>query len=534
VPLCTFSLPAFSLEFLPSYLLPSCLVEDKMKLWLPALAVIALLAAVAYAVGGAPLVAQRAGADPRSDGASNVRLVGYNDLQGRQALQVTAKSDPANGNWVYVGLTPNDRNDPQASDDAQSNDEPILNPITGKMEYNGTAIVEISDPANPKFVWHIPNEVAHVNSRGVSVVYDYGFNSTPANHDYLIRSFDTGKEFKFQIFDITTRATNPKAIALVSEITGTPPNSCGPGCGGPFKIRAHKGYWSQKSGLYYSASGEPGFRNTLLHIWDLKDPKNPKFVSRVWLPGMKETEDKALYEGQYVHHPIVDEENHRMYIGFRGSGWMGSWDITNPAAPKAVWTYDVSPPYRGPHTITPIVYTTLPNFMGKAVPRTYAFVTDEAGGGADMKPCTSGVRSLSYMFDITAETHPIPVSFWQVPVGNFCEKGGRFGPHQHAETVNGEPNRFEDKLAWIAYFNAGVRVLDLSDPYNLKEVGYYIPKTNKNSHPISKNQPTAIQINDVDIDHRGLGYASDRVGTGLFVFEYTGKKPPVKSSEHGQ
>jgi hypothetical protein len=29
----------------------------------------------------------------------------------------------------------------------------------------------------------------------------------------------------------------------------------------------------------------------------------------------------------------------------------------------------------------------------------------------------------------------------------------------------------------------------------------------------------------VDIDHRGLAYASDRVGSGLFVFEYTGKKP---------
>ncbi len=118
------------------------------------------------------------------------------------------------------------------------------------------------------------------------------------------------------------------------------------------------------------------------------------------------------------------------------------------------------------------------------------------------------------MVDITDETHPFPVSTWQVPVGDFCEKGGRFGPHQHAETVNGEINRFEDKLAWVAYFNAGVRVVDLSDPYNLKEVGYYVPKTNALSHPITKGQPTAIQINDVDIDHRGLAYVSDRVGSG--------------------
>ena len=32
-------------------------------------------------------------------------------------------------------------------------------------------------------------------------------------------------------------------------------------------------------------------------------------------------------------------------------------------------------------------------------------------------------------------------------------------------------------------------------------------------------------MNDVDIDHRGLAYAVDRVGTGLFILEYTGAKP---------
>ena len=42
-------------------------------------------------------------ADPYAESAQNVRLVGYNDLQGRTALVVTTKSDPANGNWAYVG-----------------------------------------------------------------------------------------------------------------------------------------------------------------------------------------------------------------------------------------------------------------------------------------------------------------------------------------------------------------------------------------------------------------------------------------------
>ena len=109
-----------------------------------------------------------------------------------------------------------------------------------------------------------------------------------------------------------------------------------------------------------------------------------------------------------------------------------------------------------------------------------------------------------------------------MPVGDFCSKGGRFGPHQSADTVNGRINRFENKIAWIAYFNAGVRVVDLSNPYALKELGYYLPATSANSHPIAMNQPVVIQMNDVDIDDRGLAYASDRIGTGLFILEYTG------------
>ena len=76
-----------------------------------------------------------------------------------------------------------------------------------------------------------------------------------------------------------------------------------------------------------------------------------------------------------------------------------------------------------------------------------------------------------------------------------------------------------------------MRVLDLSNPYRIEELGYYVPKTNKNSHPIVKGQATAIQMNDVDIDHRGLVYASDRVGTGLFVLEYTGRKPRPATSQ---
>ncbi|MDG2088887.1 MAG: hypothetical protein P8J68_09150 [Arenicellaceae bacterium] len=453
-----------------------------------------------------------------ADESHNVTLVGYNNMQGRQALQVTTKSDAANGNWVYVGHVPNTR-----TRDA------TINPLTGRNEWNGTSILEISDPAHPELVWHIPNEVS-ANSRSVSVVYDYGFDSDPSGRDYLIRNFESGDDLKFQIFDITSRDINPAEIVLVAEINATPEDSCGRGCGGRLINRAHKGYWSPETGLFYSASGEPGFITTLVHIWDLKDPYNPQFVGRAWLPGQKDGE--AGFEGQYVHHPIVDEANNRVYAGFRmGSGHIASWDISDPADPKLVWSYDTSPPGRGPHTVSPILYEQVPNITAAdgELPRTYALVTDEYVG----LECPHGLKSRVYMFDITHETHPMPLSTWQVPIGNFCDIGGNFGPHQHAETVNGDLNQFEDKLAWIAYLNAGVRVLDISDPQNLKEVGYYIPKTNASPRAL-ESRPAAIELTDVDIDHRGLVYASDRsgescigqgeacIGTGLFVLKFTG------------
>jgi hypothetical protein len=476
------------------------------------LGLLLLIPAAACSPAATPSSAEEtAAADASSDGAQNVRLVGYNDLQGRESLVVTTKSDPANGSWVYVG-----------HHESFWDDKPKLNPITGKMEWNGTSILDVADPSKPKYVWHIPNETNR-NSRGVSVVYDYKFDSS--GRDYLIRNSEaltegeTGTDLKFQIFDITERSTDPSKISLVSEITGTPPNSCGAGCGGKFIKRAHKGWWSQNSGYFYSAAGEPGFQNVVIQIWDLKDPKAAKFVGRAWIPGQKNGEPG--YEGQYAHHPIVDEENKRLYVGYRGAGQAASFDISTPAQPKLVWEIDMSPPHRGPHTVSPIVYNEVPNFGKEALPRTYAYIVDEAGGAADMAPCPGGVRSGTYMLDITTETKPFPVSVWQVPVGDFCNKGGRFGPHQSAETVNDHINRFEDKIAWLAYFNAGIRVVDLSNPYNLKELGYYIPKTNGNSHPMAKDQPTVIQINDVDIDHRGLAYASDRAGAGLFILQYS-------------
>ena len=136
-----------------------------------------------------------------------------------------------------------------------------------------------------------------------------------------------------------------------------------------FHHPGHKGWWSNESGLYYTSAAEPGFRQAIMQIWDLKDPKNPKFVGRAWLTGLKDGEPAMDPGVGRLHHPIVDEENNRVYAGFRhGSGEAAAFDISDPTNPKLVWSVDTAPPGRGPHTVSPVVYDEVPNFKGMLFP----------------------------------------------------------------------------------------------------------------------------------------------------------------------
>ncbi|HXZ38638.1 MAG TPA: hypothetical protein VEL68_21590, partial [Thermodesulfobacteriota bacterium] len=99
---------------------------------------------------------------------------------------------------------------------------------------------------------------------------------------------------------------------------------------------------------------------------------------------------------------------------------------------------------------------------------------------------------------------------------DFCKRGGRFGPHQFAETQDGVIIG-----GTLLYVDAGLRVVDISDLYHPREVGFYIPA------PValkSARRTMAIRTNDADLDYRGLVYITDRAGNGLHILEFTGKK----------
>src|ERR1700755_2284681 len=96
--------------------------------------------------GGAPAQQKQQqviGAPPE---ASNMKLVGTNDLQARSAYQPTIHHQ--GDKWIaYIGHH-------GGTDEVPS----PVNPMTERAEPNGTSIVDVTDPARPKYLVHIPGQ----------------------------------------------------------------------------------------------------------------------------------------------------------------------------------------------------------------------------------------------------------------------------------------------------------------------------------------------------------------------------------------
>jgi hypothetical protein len=383
----------------------------------------------------------------------NVRLVGYSDLQGRAALQVTVR-----GNYAYVG----------------HHRGKARNPMTGLVEPNGTTILNVSEPKNPKIVIHLPGRKG-AESRAVQVVEGYY-----DGRSYLLRNQETRQFTGFEVWDITDR----RAPRLVSEISGL--------------HQAHKGWWDVKTGHAFFSGVLPGWKGRHLIIYDLTDPHKPRFVTSWGLPGQAPGETGRSVG---LHHPVVFRN--RAYLSYLFGGDVVVLDISDKTHPKQITHIDSLLSSARSHTTVP--YFVHWRSGGKnSQPQQILVVSEEALASG----CWES-RPKIYIFDAENEAQPSLLASFQVPDGDFCERGGRFGPHQIAETKDGK--LIAGSLLYIAYFNAGLRIVDISEPSHPKEVGHYVPDP-------TSGRP--VQTNDVDLDYRGLIYITDRSGGGLHILEF--------------
>jgi len=137
-------------------------------------------------------------------------------------------------------------------------------------------------------------------------------------------------------------------------------------------------------------------------------------------------------------------------------------------------------------------------------------------------------RQMVWFVDVTVESKPMVISNYTAAEasGNFCQRGGRFGAHSSNESM---APVFYKKLVFITFFNAGVRAVDVRDPFHPKEVGYFIPAitaaTDKRCVKVDGQDrcKVAIQSNNVKTDERGYIYVVDRANTGLHILELTGE-----------
>jgi hypothetical protein len=113
------------------------------------------------------------------------------------------------------------------------------------------------------------------------------------------------------------------------------------------------------------------------------------------------------------------------------------------------------------------------------------------------------------VFDVGDLSRIRPLAMFHVSeLDSPWSRAGRFGAHQFQEHMS-------DTLVYASWFSGGLRIVDIADPTQPREVGHYIP------------EPAAgfasPQSNDVDVDERGLIYLLDR-NQGLDILEYAGAR----------
>jgi hypothetical protein len=448
-----------------------------------------------------------------------MRLVGHDDLQGRSAYQPIVHRY-GDRQILFVG-----HHAGEAS-----------NPATGQVERNGLSILDVTDPAAPVYLAHVPP--TGTEASGTQHVQVCDGSVLPGGRPGAVYAMRSNGLVSFEILDVTDPA-KPGFVTTVATMgrSSRPESDRG-------DRETHKFQWDCESGTAYLNGTVDGWRVTrVLQIFDVGNPAAPRHIRDFGLVGY-EPDAEGGYPAPQVaglHQPFV--VGNRVYLGYN-SGEDGvlqildrdkllNGDGTAPdplaARPENLRYPEVArldlPHYWGAHTAKPIYGFEIADYSDNrdARVRDLLLLVSEAGAFR----CQEN-RDVLFILDITDEERPFPISTFQVPEepGDFCRRGGRFGPHSFQDAFH---PAFDKTLVLLAYFNAGIRAIDIRDPFEPREVAHYIPEitasTTESCIEIDGTEhcDRAIQTNNVNIDDRGYIYAVDRASTGLHIVELTGK-----------
>ena len=427
-----------------------------------------------------------------------MELVGQHDLQGRSAYQPLVHAQ--GGRWIaYIGL----------------HGGHAVNALTGAAEASGTAILDVTEPKQPKLLAHIPGSPGG-GAQMVRVCICSELPRADKNKVYLLRTLGNSAH---EVWDVTVPAKPALVSTVARGLNGT-----------------HKNWWECDSGIAYLVSGVPGWRTSrMTQIYDLGNPAKPVFIRNFGLPGHQPGATGPV--PTELHGPIsTGPKGNRVYFGY-GTSSYGILQIVDrekllrgPKEPTTenllypqVGRLDLGPD-AGAHTAFPVLGMQPDgDFNAKRDrSRDFVVVTSESLASECREP-----RQMAWIVDVSAESKPRTVAHWTVADAgtDFCSRGGRFGTHSSNESFT---PIYYGRIMFFAHFNAGVRAVDIRDPLQPKEIGYYIPAANGNtdkrcvSTAGGERCKGVIQTNNVEVDERGYIYITDRAHTGMHILELTG------------
>jgi hypothetical protein len=271
-------------------------------------------------------------------------------------------------------------------------------------------------------------------------------------------------------------------------------------------------------------------RNEELIVLDTVDPRAPKVVGTYHVMGQHEGEtfspmnDKnPVGTDQFVTCHEIIKDGTRLYVAYRDAGVI-ILDITDPTRPTELGVFDYVPPFNGdpgtPPGCCPGAHTAAPvPHEGRPLPRLLV-LTDEHFS------CPPGfVQILDISnpkaMQVLSTIHVAGVDDrYDHATGKFvCPPG-----QQSAHLPFFDP-RGHGSLYYQAWYDQGLRAMDISNPFRPREAGYFI------SPDFSVPSQVGRHTREAYVDPAtNLIYVTDGNGGGITVLRYTGPipaQPPI-------